>query len=847
MIAPLRDLQQLVLEGVVATDLAADPLLARIANSLCQQVVASESVGAADLAALLRQGMLRCKLVHGEEGRLRVPIRAGWPDRAVWAQFRCKTVPVGSGELHVHPMPWQPTWLERAGWRIVEDAIAERLRRTDRRVPGDPHLHALVGWDKYVSPGQREAVRAAYLMKPGSTLVVNLPTGAGKSLAFQLPALSWARQAGLALVVVPTVALARDQEVRFGELYARCFSLRTPLPPLAYHGGLDDLTRRAIRHAVRQGTQPILFTSPESALGALRGPLLASAAAGRLRYFAVDEAHLVSQWGIQFRPEFQSLAGLRDALLAANPPELRLRTLLLSATLTQESLEALRVLFGREGLETVAEVALRPEPGLLVRPAEDQADQLRWLTEAVHFLPRPLILYTTIRDDATDWIRRLRAHGFRRVERVRGGDLSDAGGEDMLRRWRERELDVVVATSAFGLGVDQADVRTVVHACLPETVDRYYQEIGRGGRDGNASVALLVATPRDEETAQRMANKRVISVERGFERWEAMRWSSRARHVGGDLWILSLDDRPSDLSDPTDENASWNLRTLVLMAQARVLEFVAHSPPVIEREPGEDEQQFQLRLRKCQRIFEREVAIRVLDTRCNDRGHWDGVVAQRRGTMKRADQRVADQVAELRASHRPLVDLFRSVYTLSDPPVLAAPPGTEPELVTPSTSDASLSLELQRQLSTARDEAMRYWLTGPLPADGVRRGREASVFLRLLRLLVAHGVAELALPAYLVNQREWALLVAMAPHGALLRASADDDSLAKLTLPVPRLTVLTASQADAGSIAAAMSLDRPAHLIVVPSEARDPRHPVRRLLEMVPYMTLEDLLTRLET
>jgi superfamily II DNA helicase RecQ len=138
--------------------------------------------------------------------------------------------------------------------------------------------------------------------------------------------------------------------------------------------------------------------------------------------------------------------------------------------------------------------------------------------EAIHHLPRPLILYTTLRDHAEGRFEKLRFAGFRRLRMVRGGDLSDADGDQILRDWQNRSVDIVVATSAFGLGMDQAEVRSVVHACLPETIDRYYQEVGRAGRDGKAAAALLVSTPEDLGTAETLAKERLISVDRGFER-----------------------------------------------------------------------------------------------------------------------------------------------------------------------------------------------------------------------------------------------------------------------------------------------------------------------------------------
>ena len=289
-------------------------------------------------------------------------------------------------------------------------------------------------------------------------------------------------------------------------------------------------------------------------MGLLRGALFDAARQGRLKLLAVDEAHVVAQWGQGFRPEFQSIAGLRDALLEACPPAEQFRTLLLTATLTPDCYETLRFLFGRGNCQLISELSLRPEPGFLLSLAADETVRIARIMEGLRNLPRPP-LHTTLRDPAEQWYYRLRRVGFRRLRLVRGGDLADEEGEALLRGWRLGAIDIIVATSAFGLGMDQAEVRSVIHACLPETIDRYYQEVGRGGRDGNAAAALLVSTPEDKTTAERMARKQIISVDRGFERWEAM-WDRRKPMANG-ASVVSLDARPADISDTGTRNASW--------------------------------------------------------------------------------------------------------------------------------------------------------------------------------------------------------------------------------------------------------------------------------------------------
>src|SRR5206468_8730365 len=179
--------------------------------------------------------------------------------------------------------------------------------------------------------------------------------------------------------------------------------------PLAYHGGLDQDSKTAIRAAMREGSVPIVFASAEAVMGALRGPLFETARQGRLRIFAIDEAHIVTQWGQQFRPEFQSIAGLKDALLAACPPTAKFRTLLLTATLTTECCDTLRQLFGNGGCQVVSEVALGLEPGFLIHSVNDEPERSVLIMQAIWHFQKPLILYTTLRVHVENWYTRLQS------------------------------------------------------------------------------------------------------------------------------------------------------------------------------------------------------------------------------------------------------------------------------------------------------------------------------------------------------------------------------------------------------------------------------------------------------
>ena len=150
------------------------------------------------------------------------------------------------------------------------------------------------------------------------------------------------------------------------------------------------------------------------------------------------------------------------------------------------------------------------------------------------------------------------------------GKTSREERESVVTKWRDGLLDIVVATSAFGLGIDYPHARSVIHACVPETLDRFYQEVGRGGRDGRAALSLIAPKPSDFRVAERICLQKVITVDRGLERWAALFLGKRS--TGDHRFAVRVDGSPGMTADDIDMtgdwNSDWNLRTLALMARA---------------------------------------------------------------------------------------------------------------------------------------------------------------------------------------------------------------------------------------------------------------------------------------
>ncbi len=566
-------IERLLTEEQVEDAIFAEPLFRRVQSALRDQAQSSPL----DLAVLIRQ-LLRFQTLRysgSTPACLQIKGESDWPTDAEWEKVGVKVKP-DQDNLLLEALPWIPDWLSNVGPEGVDAAVAGvAQRRQFQQVSGDPFLTRFER-TQYLSSGQRAAVRAALTTPPGATLLVCLPTGEGKSLIFQVLAEfgfgEGSQASGVTVVVTPTITLALDQERATRELGMANI-------PRAYIGGNEERNAE-IAERIAGGTQGLCFVSPEAVCGRLRPALLEAARNLHLRALVIDEAHLVDAWGANFRPEFQLLSGVRHDLLEAIGAGEQFRTYLLSATLTGETVTTLQKLFGSDSDGVLADFAvcatarLRPEIDYWVSPFCYREVQQQRVLEAVYHLPRPAILYVTEVKQAQQWYQKLRQEGFRRLACVTGKSRGEERRQ-AVERWQEGSVDLMVATSAFGLGIDNAEVRTVIHACVPETLDRFYQEVGRGGRDGRAGISLIIPTERDLEVAQRLNQRRLISIERGLQRWRAMFEHPSQVHHGGHSFTVRLDVPPGvdrqDIDMVSEENTQWNVRTLTLMANAKLI------------------------------------------------------------------------------------------------------------------------------------------------------------------------------------------------------------------------------------------------------------------------------------
>ncbi len=366
-------------------------------------------------------------------------------------------------------------------------------------------------------PGQREAVEAALA---GRDSLVVMPTGGGKSLCYQLPGIA---TANLTIVVSPLIALMADQ-------YRRLLLGGHPAAMIA-SGMQEDSVVAALR-SVRSGDARLVFCSPERFASSA---FLSALSARAVDLFVVDEAHCVSEWGHDFRPDYLRL---RDAIDRLGSPAVMACT----ATATEQVAEEIRERLGLREPFVVRSGFDRPNLSFDVIPLEGKGSKARkqLLLSAALAEParRPGIVYCGTRRDVEEVTERLRADGLGAVGYHAGMAADERASAQ--HRFMEGDADVVVATNAFGMGVDKADVRSVIHWAIPKSVEAYYQEAGRAGRDGKPAAAILLAMRAD-------LGRLINFIERDrIEPDEVMRYARRLRgSADGDAVVIDIprDDR----------------------------------------------------------------------------------------------------------------------------------------------------------------------------------------------------------------------------------------------------------------------------------------------------------------
>jgi len=359
-------------------------------------------------------------------------------------------------------------------------------------------------------PGQAEIMEAALA---GRDTLAIMPTGSGKSLTYQVPALV---MEGPTLVVSPLLALIEDQ---YGKLKA------AGVPIVRIDSTRTAKERAADLAAVREGSIRIVMITPES----VNTPATQEALAGvKFSLFCVDEAHCVSQWGHDFRPSYLGLR--RAANVLGRPPILGL-----TATATPAISDDVLVQLGMKDPKVCRVSFHRPNLAFDVRKVAGEADKLRQLGKLIQRLRRPGIVYcATVR--AVDDLYVALRHGKIPVERYNGKMTGDEREKSQASFMQPGRKVVMLATNAFGLGIDKPDIRYIIHYQMPGSPEAYVQEAGRAGRDGKPARCVLLNQPDDQ------------SIQEHFLK-EAHPTKSQARMVAEGLYAWSDEGKEVSVRD----------------------------------------------------------------------------------------------------------------------------------------------------------------------------------------------------------------------------------------------------------------------------------------------------------
>lgn len=450
---------------------------------------------------------------------------------------------------------------------FINIGTEEPFEKTKYLLKTNNFVESITGFKYFKSLEQKLCVYGGLNTPLGFTSLVSMPTGGGKSLVTQT--LAYEKE-GLTIVVVPTVSLAIDQE-RVAKKYLKN-SKENEI--FSYYSGIKNFDE--IRNALKNKTVKLLFISPEALIKNEQFQKLINEANDRkyIKNIVIDEAHIVVEWGDFFRVDYQCLSPWRNELLKVTP---EIRTFLLSATFQDDTVKILKRMFSEEGkwIEIRCD-SLRKEPRFIFDRAKSFSEKKKKVLDLVNKLPRPMIVYVNAPYEAKKWKQILEAEGYGNV-RTFTGETKTAERNELIEQWANDEYDLMVATSAFGVGVDKPDVRTVLHLYVPESPDSYYQELGRGGRDGLACLSVMCVTNENISSASDHLSK-VLTTPKLWGRWWSMLYNPVNQWQRGLIAIMALTkpnyNKINYFEEGNDTDEKWNINVLLLLSRYELIDIV---------------------------------------------------------------------------------------------------------------------------------------------------------------------------------------------------------------------------------------------------------------------------------
>lgn len=354
------------------------------------------------------------------------------------------------------------------------------MEKTDSRLPLDI-LRKYWGYDSF-RLRQEDVVRTAM---EGRDVLAILPTGGGKSICFQVPVLAGD---GIAIVVTPLIALMKDQVQNLNA---------HGIKALCINAGMNRHEVELTLNNAAYGDFRFLYVSPERIGTRMFRSYVQQM---NVSHIVVDEAHCISQWGYDFRPDYLSIGSLREIVDAP--------VIALTATATPQVADDIMDRLGFKEKCLIKSGFERPELSYIVRRCEDKSGQLLSICSNV---PGTGIVYVRSRNKAEEIASFLKANGFDASFYHAG--LGQDSRTDRQQRWKSGEIRIMVCTNAFGMGIDKPDVRFVVHYDVPDGPEAYFQEAGRGGRDGKRAFAVLLWNQSDVKRLRQIETVSFPSLE----------------------------------------------------------------------------------------------------------------------------------------------------------------------------------------------------------------------------------------------------------------------------------------------------------------------------------------------
>lgn len=431
----------------------------------------------------------------------------------------------------------------------------------------NPYIYKLTKgkFKSFKSIEQQIAVMGALKVPDGYTAMVAMSTGGGKSLVTQ--AVSYQYTNSLTVIIVPTISLMLDQHRNAAKIIEP-----DNKNEIMYYSGcnVDELVKALDKRLVK-----MLFVSPEALIKNIKiqNSIFKANSEGYLKNLVIDEAHIIIEWGASFRVDFQCLDSFRRLLAKDNPS---LRTYLLSATFSKKTVDNLKLFYSDDDRWIEIRLdTLRKEPRFDVIKCRSYTEKHNRIKELACKLPRPMIVYVNSPDDAETIRSELSESGFNNT-RIFTGRTGSADRERIINEWVNDKFDLMIATCAFGVGVDKKDVRTVIHSYVPSGPDQYYQECGRGGRDGLPCLGVMLYTDDDINAAMSMTQK-VLTVEKLSGRWFSM-LNSRKANIQLESIIIDTSVKPNYNDTDTfyvevnNADITWNVYVILLLRRAGLIQ-----------------------------------------------------------------------------------------------------------------------------------------------------------------------------------------------------------------------------------------------------------------------------------